>query len=117
MLFRSIEVLLEHNHYLELPQICLLMASQRNISELQAFEIKHGEDSRIMPKATHEFACCQFGGPFNLRYTCRDQKNHLRSKRQREFAFGQAGNMLKYFHDKIIENPSFQNYSWIVRSI
>jgi zinc finger SWIM domain-containing protein 3 len=44
----------------------------------------------------------------NLRYTCRDQKNHLQSRRQRELAYGQAGSMLKYFQDKIIENPSFQ---------
>jgi zinc finger SWIM domain-containing protein 3 len=28
---------LEHNHYLQLPQTCHLMASQRKISEVQAF--------------------------------------------------------------------------------
>ncbi|XP_014753980.1 protein FAR1-RELATED SEQUENCE 5-like [Brachypodium distachyon] len=84
------------------------MASQRKITEIQAFDIETAEDSGIMPKAAHEFACRQVGGPLNLGYTCRDQKNHLRSKRQRELAFGQAGTMLKYFHDKIVENPSFQ---------
>ena len=102
------DIVLEHNHYLQLPQTCHLMASQRKISELQAFEIEAAEDSGIMPKAAHEFACRQVGGPLNLGYTCRDQKNYLRSKRQRELAFGQAGSMLKYFHEKIIENPSFQ---------
>ena len=75
------EIVLEHNHYLQLPQTCHLMASQRKISELQAFEIEAAEDSGIMPKAAHEFACRQVGGPFNLGYTCRDQKNHFRSKR------------------------------------
>ena len=53
-------------------------------------------------------AARQVGGLFNLSYTCRDRKNYLRTKRQRELAFGQAGSMLKYFHDKIAENPSFQ---------
>jgi zinc finger SWIM domain-containing protein 3 len=85
------------------------MASQRKITELQAFEIEAAEDSEIMPKAAHEYACRRVGGPLNLGYTCRDQKNHLRTKRQRESGFGQAGSMLKYFYDKIIENPSFQH--------
>ena len=43
----------------------------------------------------------------NLSYTCRDQKNYLQGRRQRELAYGQAGSMLKYFQDKISENPSF----------
>ncbi|XP_044331085.1 protein FAR1-RELATED SEQUENCE 5 isoform X2 [Triticum aestivum] len=102
------EVVLEHNHYLQLPQTRHLLVSQRKISELQAFEIETADDSGIMPKPAHEFACRKVGGPLNLGYTCRDQKNHLRSKRQRELAFGQAGSMLKYFRDKVAENPSFQ---------
>ena len=65
------EVVLEHNHLLQLPHNRHLMISQRKISE-------------------------------------RHQKNHLRTKRQRELAFGQAGSMLKYFHDKTADNPSFQ---------
>ena len=108
MNYEVTDVVLEHNHYLQLPQTCHLMASQRKISEVQAFEIEAAEDSGIVPQAAHEFACRKAGGPFNLGYTCRDQKNYLRSKRQRELAFGQAGSMLKYFHEKIIENPSFQ---------
>ena len=102
------DVVLEHNHLLHLPQTRHLMASQRKISELQAFEIETADDSGIRPKAAHELAIRQVGGPFNLSYTCRDCKNYLQSKRQRELAFGQAGSMLKYFHDKISENPSFQ---------
>ena len=61
-----------------------------------------------MPKSAHELACRLTSGPFNLGYTCRDQKNHLQTKRKRELAYGQAGSMLKYFHDKIVDNPSFQ---------
>ena len=84
------------------------MASQRKISGLQAFEIETADDAGIGPKAAHELASRQVGGLVNLSYTLRDHKNYLRTKRQREIAYGQAGSMLKYFHDKIVENPSFQ---------
>jgi zinc finger SWIM domain-containing protein 3 len=69
-------VVLEHNRLLQLPQACHLMASQRKITELQAFKIEATEDSGVMPKAAHEYACLRVGGPLNLGYTCRDQKNH-----------------------------------------
>lgn len=105
--YEVIEVVLEHNHLLHLPQTRHLMASQRKISEIQAFDIETADDTGIRPKQAHELACRRVGGTRNLSYTRRDQKNHLRSKRQRELAFGQAGSMLKYFQDKIVENPSF----------
>jgi zinc finger SWIM domain-containing protein 3 len=44
------------------------MASQRRISEVQAFEIEAAEDSGIMPKAAHELVCRRVGGPF-MSYT------------------------------------------------
>ena len=72
-----VEVMLDHNHCLYLPQTCHLMLSQRKISGLQAFKIEATDDSRIRPKAAHELASRQVGGPMNLSYTCRDQKNHL----------------------------------------
>ena len=97
------DVVLEHNHLLHLPETRHLMATQRKISEIQAFEIEAADDSGIRPKDAHEMAARQVGGLFNLSYTCRDRKNYLRTKRQRELAFGQAGSMLKYFHDKIAE--------------
>ncbi|XBI11812.1 hypothetical protein VPH35_138792 [Triticum aestivum] len=102
------ELVLEHNHTLHLAETLHLMVSQRKISELQAFEIATADDAGIGPKAAHELASRQVGGPLNLSYTLRDHKNHLRTKRQREMAYGQAGSMLKYFQDKIAENPSFQ---------
>jgi zinc finger SWIM domain-containing protein 3 len=52
-------------------------------------------------------ACRQVGGSMNLSYTCRDHKNYLQTRRQRELAYGQAGSMLKYFQAKISENPFF----------
>jgi len=94
------DLILVHNHILHLPQTFHLMASQRKISKVQAFEIR--------PKAAHELASRQVGGPMNLSYTCRDHKNYLQSRCQRELAYGhQAGSMLKYFQHKICENPSF----------
>jgi len=41
-------------------------------------------------------------------YTLHDRQNYLRTKRQREMAYGQAGSLLKYFQDKMAENPLFQ---------
>jgi hypothetical protein len=99
---------LEHNHVLHSPETFHLMVSQRKISDLQAFEIETADDSGIGPKASHELACRQVGGPLNLSYTLRDHKNYLRGKRQREMAYGHAGSMLKYFQNKMVENPSFQ---------
>ena len=84
------------------------MVSQRKISDLQAFEIETVDDAGIGPKDAHELASRQVGGPLNLSYTIRDHKNYLRFKRQREMAYGQAGSMLKYFQEKIAENPAFQ---------
>jgi zinc finger SWIM domain-containing protein 3 len=57
-----------------------MMALQRKISELQAFEIETANDSGIRPKAAHELASRQVGGPLNLSYTCYNRKNYLQSK-------------------------------------
>ncbi|XBH76981.1 hypothetical protein VPH35_103529 [Triticum aestivum] len=56
--FEVTEVDLEHNHLLQLPQTCHLLASERKISDVQALEIETTDDSGIMPKASHDsFAC------------------------------------------------------------
>jgi hypothetical protein len=107
--YRVTDLILEHNHILHTPETFHLMVSQRNISELQAFEIEVADEAGIGPKDAHELASMHVGGSFNLTYTCRDQKNYLRSKRQREMAYGEAGSMLRYFESKKIENPSFQH--------
>ena len=95
--YKVIDLFLEHNHTLQLPQTSHLMASQRKISELQGFKIETADDAGIGPKAAHELACIQVGGSVNLSYTLQDHKNYLRGKRQREMAYGQAGSMLMYF--------------------
>jgi len=105
--YEVFDLILEHNHVLHLPQTFHLMTSQRKISEVQAFEIETADDSGIWPKAAHELASRQVGGRMNLSYTCRVYKNYLQGKRQRELAYGHVGSMLKYFQDKMSENPSF----------
>jgi hypothetical protein len=102
------DLILEHNHDLFPPKTLHLMSSQRTISELQSCEIEIANPSGIVPKASYELASHQVGGSFNLSYTRCDLKNYLRTKRQCEMVYGQTGSMLKYFQDKIVENPSFQ---------
>ncbi|CAL5339288.1 unnamed protein product [Camellia sinensis] len=36
-----------------------------------------------------------------------DQKNYLRSKRQKDLEYGEAGSVLQYFRKKSLKNPSF----------
>jgi zinc finger SWIM domain-containing protein 3 len=103
------QIFLEHNHILQLPEACHLLPSQRMISEVQAFEIEIADDSGIAPKLAHEFASRRVGGTSNLSYTPRDHRNHLRTKRQRDLKYGEAGSMLKYFQDKAAENPLFKH--------
>ena len=106
--YEVFDLVLEHNHKLQLPETCHLLPSQQKISEIQAFDIKTADESGIGPKAAHELASPQVGGSLNLSYTPRDHKNYLRTKRQRELICGEAGSILKYFRDRTIENQSFE---------
>jgi len=56
--------------------------THRKISDLQAFEIETADDAGIGPKAAHELASHQVGGPLNLSYTLHDHKNYLRTKQK-----------------------------------
>jgi zinc finger SWIM domain-containing protein 3 len=103
--YKVTQLILEHNHTLQLPQISHLLVSQRKILELQGFEIEKADDAGIGPEVAHELASIQVGGSLNLSYTLRDHKDYLRAKRQCEMAYGKAGSM--YLQEKIIENPSF----------
>ena len=102
------DLVVEHNHILQLPQTCHLMTSQRKISNVQAFQIDMADASGIRPKDAHELASRQAGGSSNLSYTCLDHKNYLRTKRQKDLVYGEAGSILRYFQDRCAENPSFQ---------
>ncbi|KAK9705025.1 hypothetical protein RND81_07G027800 [Saponaria officinalis] len=84
------------------------MSSQRKITETQAISIELADASGIKPRAAHELHVAQVGKSSNLNYTHRDHKNYLRSKRQKDLMYGEAGSLLKYFHEQTLENPSFQ---------
>ncbi|KAK9684739.1 hypothetical protein RND81_10G228600 [Saponaria officinalis] len=98
----------EHNHILHSQETAHLMSTHRKISEVQALAIELADASGIKPKAAHELHAAQVGGSSNLNYTHRDHKNYLRSKRQKDLMYGEAGSLLKYFHLQTVENPSFQ---------
>jgi hypothetical protein len=73
----------------------------------QACQIDMSDDCGIRPKDAHELASRQAGGSNNLSYTRIYHKNYLRTKRQRNIIYGEAGSILSYFQKKATENPSF----------
>jgi zinc finger SWIM domain-containing protein 3 len=60
--YEVVDVMLDHNHGVYLPETFHLMLSQRKILDLQAFEIEAADDSGIRPKAAHELASRTVGG-------------------------------------------------------
>ncbi|XP_062014403.1 protein FAR1-RELATED SEQUENCE 5-like [Rosa rugosa] len=84
----------EHNHLLHTPETCHMILSQRNLTDSQAIHIDFADDSGLKPKAAHQFFSQQVGGKENLGYIERDQINYLRSKRQKDMAYGEAGSLL-----------------------
>ena len=84
-----------------------LLSSQRSISEVQAVEIELADGSGINSRVAHEFASRHVGGRSNLGYSICDHRNYLRTKRQKEMKYGEAGSVLHYFQSKVAENPSF----------
>lgn len=96
-----------HNHPLHLPQCAHMMKSQRMISEAQAINIDIAADTGLSLKASRDLFSAQSGGKECLGYTREDQKNHLRSRRQRSLEYGEAGALLGYFQKQAVENPYF----------
>ncbi|OIT30585.1 protein far1-related sequence 5 [Nicotiana attenuata] len=105
--YRISKVDVEHNHSLLPPSIVHMLPSHRKINKVQAHEIDLAEDAGLMSKATFDFMSLQAGGRESLGYTTQDQKNYLRTKRQKAMKEGEAGALLKYFEKKRIEDPSF----------
>ena len=97
----------EHNHILHLPETVYMMRSQQKMSEVHARLIDLASSSRINPKAAHELMSRKARGRANLGYTNHDQKNYLRTRRQRNLMYGEARCLLRYFQQKLNKNPSF----------
>ncbi|EAY89425.1 hypothetical protein OsI_10932 [Oryza sativa Indica Group] len=79
----------------------------RSGKDLQAFEIETVDDAGIGLKAAHELASRQVGGSHSLSYSLRDRKNYLRSKRQREMAYGQMISDYAHFGDVVSFDTTF----------
>ncbi|KAK8940455.1 Protein FAR1-RELATED SEQUENCE 7 [Platanthera zijinensis] len=111
------EFVSEHNHILRFAECAHMMGSKRKIADVQAIEVQLAADSGLKQKNTFEFLGRQSGGRANLGFLQLDQKNYLRSKRQREMAYGEVGCLLRYFQNKTLEDPSFfMQCSWIIQS-
>ncbi|KAK8916164.1 hypothetical protein KSP39_PZI022406 [Platanthera zijinensis] len=101
------EFIPEHNHILHYAECTHMLSSQRTITDVQAFEVQLANDSGLTQKNSFDFFSKQVGGRSNLGFTQRDQKNYLRSRRQREMTRGEVGFLLYFFQKKISDDPSF----------
>ena len=111
------ELVLEHNHALHLPETLHLMVSQRKILDLQAFEIETADDARIGPKAAHELATRQVGGPLNLSYTLRDHKNYLRTSAKERWHMDKQVVCLSIFETRLLRiHRSIMHCKWTVKN-
>ncbi|XP_043717617.1 protein FAR1-RELATED SEQUENCE 5-like [Telopea speciosissima] len=97
----------DHNHELHTLGTSHLIQSQRQISNIVAHGIDLTDDSGIRPKATFDLMGMQVGGSENLGCTRVDLNNYLRTKRQQDLAFGEAGSLLAYFENPTRNNPLF----------
>lgn len=105
--FSVYEFVEEHNHELQLTETTHMLASQRKLTEIQAQEIDLAHDSGLHQRDSFQLMSGHVGGRVNLGYTCLDQKNYLRTKRQTSLMYGKAGCLLQYFQRQLLENLSF----------
>ncbi|XP_059294848.1 protein FAR1-RELATED SEQUENCE 5-like [Lycium ferocissimum] len=88
--YRITKVELEHKNSLVPLTMVHMLPSHRKINEVQAHEIDLAEDAGLFSKETFDFMSLQAGGRVNLGYTKLDQKNYLRTKRQKAMRQGET---------------------------
>ncbi|KAL8488238.1 hypothetical protein ACS0TY_024501 [Phlomoides rotata] len=101
------EFIEKHNHPLHLRDTVHMLSSQRNITEVQAYEIDLAEDVGLKQKSTFQLMSRQARGRDGIGYTLLDAKNYLRTKRQRNMLYGEVGCLMGYFQQQLSKNPSF----------
>ncbi|KAK8916683.1 Protein FAR1-RELATED SEQUENCE 5 [Platanthera zijinensis] len=101
------EFVQEHNHQLHHSSTVHMIRSQRKMSVAQEIETDIAYDSGIRLKDAYQFFSSQVGGCDGLGYISRDQKNYLRTKRQRSLLYGEASSLERYFSKKLKDNPSY----------
>lgn len=89
----------QHNHPLVSPQCAHILPSQRKSLSQAADDLSES--------ATFELMGREVGGRESLGFIKLDQKNYLRTKRQKSLEYGEAGSVLQFFREKTLENPSF----------
>ncbi|XP_042508163.1 protein FAR1-RELATED SEQUENCE 5-like [Macadamia integrifolia] len=95
-MYNCIEFVEEHNHEVHLPSTSHMMKSQRSVSKFHAFEIDLADDSGIRPKDMFEYMSRHVGGRQSIGHLKEDQKNYLRTKRQRDLHYGEAKSLLLF---------------------
>ncbi|XP_028089587.1 protein FAR1-RELATED SEQUENCE 5-like [Camellia sinensis] len=96
----------KHNHDLVSPECAHMLPSQRKISTTQAIELELAAQSGLRLGQYFELMSREAGGKQCLGYTKLDQKIYLRTKRQQSLTYGEVGNVLQYFKEKSLQNPS-----------
>ncbi|KAL7208287.1 hypothetical protein ACSBR1_030109 [Camellia fascicularis] len=97
----------KHNHDLVSPECAHMLPSQRKISTTQAIQLDLAAQSGLRLGQSFELMGREAGGRQCLGFTKLDSKNYLRTKRQQSLAYGEVGNVLQYFKEKSLQNPSF----------
>ncbi|XP_042507427.1 protein FAR1-RELATED SEQUENCE 5-like [Macadamia integrifolia] len=97
----------EHNHLLHLPVTIHMMRSQQKLLDVHASEIDLADDFGIKPNATFEYIGRHAGRRQNHGHAQENDKNYLRTKRQRALSYGESGSLLLYFIKQTKVNPFF----------
>ena len=97
----------EHNHPLHTQETVHLLSSQRNVSEVDAYEIDLARNSGLQQKATFDLMSTYAGGKANLGYIERDMRNYVQSRRKKSMKYGEVRCMFEYFQKQVMANPAF----------
>lgn len=98
-----------------------MLASHRKINEVQAYEIDLAYNYGLKQKSTFQLMSTHAEHRANLRYTLLDVKNYLNARRQRNMVYGEAGCLLQYFQQQLLDNLSFfhayHTWCWIMGTL
>ncbi|KAJ3703007.1 hypothetical protein LUZ61_006712 [Rhynchospora tenuis] len=108
--YKVAEFVKEHNHPLQPPEACYLLASERKVSEIACFDIQVAASFGIKPKDAYGLHSMQHGGIRGLGYTYVDHKNCLRDQRKQAMQHGATITMMKYFANRSMEDLSFKHF-------
>ncbi|XP_028104217.1 protein FAR1-RELATED SEQUENCE 5-like [Camellia sinensis] len=97
----------KHNHELVSPDYAHMLPFQRRIPAIQAIQLDLASESGLRLGQSFELMGREASGRQSLGFMKFDQKNYLRTKRQKCVAYGEVDNVLQYFQQIFLENSSF----------